>query len=321
MTLKVLISAPYMIPVLDQFRKFFEAEGIELVEPHVEERLSEEELMLYAGEIDGVICGDDYFTARVIEAATPRLKVISKWGTGIDSIDAEAATRFDVRVCNTPGAFSNPVADSVMSYVLAFARQLPWLDRAMKAGHWEKIVGRSLSECSLGVIGVGRIGKQVLRRAVAFGMRLMGNDIVTIPADFVTEVGVEMLSLERLLSKADFISMNCDLNPTSYHLLDHPALAQVRPGAVVINTSRGPVIDEGALIAALQEGRIAGAGLDVFEDEPLPLESPLRSMDNVLLGPHNSNSSPTAYEQVHWNTLRNLFEGLGLTIPHQDKNL
>lgn len=315
MTLRVLFSAPYMIPVLDRFRPLFDEAGIELVVPQVIERLSEEELMAFAGEIDGIVCGDDCFTSQVLEAYAPRLKVISKWGTGIDSIDCEATDKLGVQVCNTPSAFTDPVADSVMSYILAFARQLPWTDRVMKAGRWEKIPGRALGECTLGVIGVGKIGKAVLCRGRAFGMRLMGNDIVSIDQVFIHEVEVEMVALPQLLAQADFISLNCDLNSTSYHLVDHQAFTQMKPGSVLINTARGHVVDEQALIEALREGKIAGAALDVFEDEPLPRDSPLLSLDNVLLAPHNANTSPRAWEHVHWNTLRNLFDGLGLEWP------
>lgn len=312
---RILFSAPYMTPLLARFRGVFEGAGMDLIVAPVEERLSEQALLQYAGEFDGTICGDDQYTAAVLEACAPRLRVISKWGTGIDSIDRQAAERLGIRVYNTPGAFTEAVADSVMGYILAFARRTPWMDRAMKVGRWEKIAGRALHECSLGVVGVGAIGKAVLRRARAFGITLLGNDILTIPPDFVTEVGVEMTSLVDVLERADYVSVNCDLNPTSYHLIDSIALQAMRPVAVLINTARGPVVDQAALIRALEEGRIAGAALDVYEDEPLPPESPLRRMDNILLAPHNANSSPGAWERVHWNTLRNLFAGLGLEPP------
>jgi D-3-phosphoglycerate dehydrogenase len=315
MTLRILISAPYIIPVLHRFQPLFEAEKIEIVVPDVVERLSEEELIPFTGKIDGALCGDDEFTARVLDAAAPRLKVISKWGTGVDSIDQDAAARLGIMVCNTPGAFTSPVADSVLGYILSFARMIPWMDRSMKVGRWEKTPARSLKECTLGVIGVGRIGKAVLRRANGFQMRLLGNDIIPISEEFIREVGVEMMPLEHLLALADFISLNCDLNPTSHHLINAKAFNLLKPEAVVINTSRGSVIDEGALIEALQTSRITGAAMDVYEDEPLPDDSPLRGMENVLLAPHNANSSPTAWEHVHWNTLRNLFEGLGLSWP------
>jgi D-3-phosphoglycerate dehydrogenase len=121
-----------------------------------------------------------------------------------------------------------------------------------------------------------------------------------------------MTDLQTLASNSDFVSVNCDLNPTSYHLINSDTLAWMKPDAVLINTARGPIVEEKALIEALQAGRLAGAALDVFEHEPLPLDSPLLKMDNVLLAPHNSNSSPAAWERVHWNTIRNLLDGLGL---------
>jgi phosphoglycerate dehydrogenase-like enzyme len=202
-----------------------------------------------------------------------------------------------------------------MGYVLSFARGIPWSDRAMKAGAWNKTACRALSECSLGVIGVGSIGKAVLRRARSFGMRLLGNDVVPIDPGFVGETGVELMPLDELVRQADFVSVNCDLNPTSLRLIDERVLGRMKPSAVLINTARGPVVDEAALVAALHQGRLAGAALDVFLTEPLPADSPLRSMDQVLLAPHNANSSPQAWERVHHNTIANLFRGLGLAVP------
>lgn len=312
----ILLTAPYMLPSVHRFQPVFEHYGLDLIAPEVHERLSEEEILQYAGQFDGTVCGDDRYTPRVLTACAPRLKVISKWGTGIDSIDKTFAATLGIVVRNTPNAFTLPVSDSVLGYILTFARRLPWMDREMKRGNWEKLPGRSLSECTLGVIGVGNVGKAVLRRARAFGMKLLGNDIIPIAPDFILENGVEMTSLEDLLSRADFISLNCDLNPTSRHIINPRTLDLVKPGAVLINTARGPLVDEPALVAALLSGKLAGAALDVFECEPLPQDSPLLKMDNVLLAAHNSNSSPAAWERVHWNTIRNLLESLG--IPHDD---
>jgi len=316
MTHQILFTAPYMIPFVDRFRPVFEKYDLELILPGVQERMEADDILKYAGRFDGTICGDDRYTERVIQACAPRLKVISKWGTGIDSIDAEACSRYGIKVCRTPNAFTTPVSDSVLAYMLAFARRQPWMDKEIKSGRWEKIPGRALSECTLGVIGIGNIGKAVTRRARAFGMKVYGTDIIPVDHVFVTETGIEMTSLQSLLSHSDFISVNCDLNPTSHHLINHDTLSFVRPNAVLINTARGPIVDEQALIEALQSKRLAGAALDVFEFEPLPLASPLMKMDNVMLAPHNSNSSPAAWERVHWSTIRNLLDGLG--IPSED---
>ena len=308
----VLMTAPYMIPFLDRFKPVFARYGIDLIVPDVEERMEEEDLLKYAGQFDGAVCGDDRYTARVLDACSPRLKVISKWGTGVDSIDAESCSRLNIILSRTPNAFTTPVADTVLGYMLAFARRGPWMDAAMKRGEWEKIPGKTLSECTLGIIGIGNIGKAVTRRARAFGMKVLGTDIVDVDHVFVSESGIEMTDLDYLLSNSDFVSVNCDLNPTSYHLINANTLAKMKPSAILINTARGPIVEETALVAALSSGQVGGAALDVFEFEPLPKDSPLLKMDNVMLAPHNSNSSPTAWERIHWNTIRNLLNGLGI---------
>ena len=308
----VLLSAPYMLPFLNRFRPVLEKYDLELILPDVYERMEENDLLKYAGRFDGAICGDDRFTASVLEACSPRLKVISKWGTGVDSIDASACSRLNIILARTPNAFTTPVADTVLGYMLAFARRGPWMDREMKSGKWEKRTGKALGECTLGVIGIGNIGKAVTRRARAFGMKVLGNDIVDIDHVFISESGIQMTDLRSLLSESDFVSVNCDLNAASHHLMNSDTFALMKSTAVLINTARGPIVDEKALVAALQSGQIGGAALDVFEQEPLPLDSPLLKMDNVMLAPHNSNSSPTAWERIHWNTIKNLVEGLGI---------
>lgn len=308
----VLLTAPYMIPVIGRFKSLLDEHGIDLLVAEVSERLTEADLLKYAGRFDGALCGDDAYTARVLDACSPRLKVISKWGTGVDSIDGDACARLGIRLYRTPNAFTTPVADSVMGYVLAFARGQPWMDVEVKAGKWNKLAARALSECTLGIIGVGNIGKAVARRARSFGMKIVGNDIVEIDHVFVEESGIEMTTLDSLLHQSDYVSLHCDLNPTSHHLINAATLREMKPGAVLINTARGAVVDEQALIEALQDKRLAGAALDVFEVEPIPTDNPLLRMENVLLAPHNANSSPTAWERVHQNTIMNLLEGLGI---------
>jgi D-3-phosphoglycerate dehydrogenase / 2-oxoglutarate reductase len=310
----ILFSAPYMLPLLEHYRPLFDRYKLEVIAPQVHERLEEQELLKYAGQFDGAICGDDRYTVRVLEMCAPRLKVISKWGTGVDSIDADACARLGIKLCRTTNAFTLPVADTVMGYLLAFARRQPWMDKAVKAGTWEKIPGRSLSECSLGIIGLGNIGKAITRRARAFGMTILGTDIVEIDHVFIAETGIRMTSLAELLSGSDFVSLNCDLNPTSYRIINAQTLSLMRKHAVLINSARGPIVDEPALVAALKTGTISGAALDVFETEPLRPDNPLLRMDNVLLAPHNSNSSPTAWKRVHLNTIKNLIEGLGMAF-------
>ena len=306
---KVLVSAPYAMPVIDRYRRELEAADCEVLVPDVRERLEEDDLLPLVGDVHGIICGDDRITAQVLDAA-PVLRVISKWGTGIDSIDSAAAAQRGVAVRNTPNAFSEPVADTAIGYMLMFARQLDRCTADMRAGVWNKPRLVSLGECTLGIIGVGNCGRAVARRAAAFGMRLLGNDIRPIPDDVVRSTGLASVALEQLLEESDYVTLHADLNPTSYHLMEESKLSRMKRSAYLVNTSRGPVIDEPALVSALRQGQIAGAALDVFEAEPLPSASPLREMPNVQLAPHTANNSPRAAERVHANTIRNLLEVL-----------
>jgi D-3-phosphoglycerate dehydrogenase len=305
MTWRILISAPYFLPVVEAYRLRLEAEGLELVIADVCERLSEEELLPLVPTIDGTICGDDKFTERVLHAAR-QLKVISKWGTGIDSIDRDAATQLGIQVCNTPNAFTDCVADSALGYILNFARHLYEMDQDIRSGRWIKPDAVTLRECTLGVVGVGNIGKAVVRRAAAFGMTIMGCDPIPVPGSFLKETGLKLVELDELLQSADFVTLHCDLNPTSYHLIDQSQLELMRPNAYLINTSRGPIVNEPALIDALRNRTIAGAALDVFENEPLPMDSPLRQLTNCLLAPHNANCGLAAKKRVHESTINNL---------------
>ena len=168
----------------------------------------------------------------------------------------------------------------------------------------------SLRECTLGVVGVGNIGRAVVRRALAFGIRVLGTDPAPVPATFLEETGLRMVTLDALLAESDFVTLHCDLNPTSFHLIGGAALSLIRPTAYLINTSRGPVVDEIALARALGEGRLAGVALDVFEVEPLPEESPLRAFENCLLAPHNANCGRAARARVHESTIANLIAAL-----------
>jgi D-3-phosphoglycerate dehydrogenase len=307
--LKVVVSAPYARPCIDRYRRTLEAAGCDVVVACATERLDEDQLLEVLPGAQAIICGDDRITARVL-AAAPDLRVISKWGTGIDSIDVGEARRRGIVVCNSPNAFSEPVADTVMGYVLLAGRQLVRMNADMHQGVWRKPQLRALGEQTLGIVGVGNCGRAVARRAAAFGMHLLGADIVDIDRIVKKTTGLEQVSLHTLLREADIVSFNCTLNPSSFHLLNAETLALMKPTAFVINTSRGPVIDERALEFALAEGRLAGAALDVFEEEPLPASSLLRAIPNCWLAPHNANSSVAAAERVHERTLQSLLDAL-----------
>jgi D-3-phosphoglycerate dehydrogenase / 2-oxoglutarate reductase len=309
----VLITASRACRDIDQYRAALGPLGCEIVTHPAVERLEEADLLAIVADADVVICGDDRFTARVIESA-PRLKAVVKWGTGVDSIDRVAAARRGVEVCNTPDAFSEPVADSVFGYILLFARQLEGMTADMRAGRWLHLPLKALNDCTLGIVGLGHIGAAVARRAAAFRMRTLAFDVRPID-DEASALGVQPASLEQVLAESDFVSLHADLRADNRYLMNAARLAQMRPTAVLINTARGPLVDEAALASALRDGRLAGAALDVFEYEPLPAESALRTLPNLHLAPHNANSSPAATERVHANTIRHVTRLLASALP------
>lgn len=306
---KVLISAPYMVNDIKLFEGELRERNIEIEIYPVRERLEESDLLPIIDQFDGIICGDDRFTPRVLDQAT-KLKAIVKWGTGIDSIDKPYAESKGIRVCNTLDAFSEPVSDSVLGIILAFTRKIFEGDRIMKKGGWEKAFGICLSEVSVGIIGLGNVGKSVARKIQPFNTTLYVNDIIDLDPALIESYKAKNVTLEELLRNSDFVLVCCDLNPTSEHLMNENTFAMMKDGSYIINTSRGPIIHEVAMVRALQTGKLAGAGLDVFEEEPLPLESPLRKMDNVILSSHNVNASPFYWNKVHRNSLDMLYNVL-----------
>ena len=196
--------------------------------------------------------------------------------------------------------------------ILSFVRNLVPNDTIIKKGGWDKPQGFCLSEMTIGLIGFGDIGQAMARKLQPFAATVLANDIKKIDQAIYNKLGAKSSSLAEVLSSCDFISVHCDLNSTSHHILNAAAFQKMKRRPYIINTARGPMIEEGALIDALKLGVIAGAGLDVFEEEPLSLESPLRRMDNVILSSHNSNSSPACWGKVHLNSIKMLRECLNL---------
>ena len=308
---KVLITAPYMLREREKVEKIFSGFSLDLYWAEVKERLEEDELLSIIGKYDGIICGDDRITKSVIDAAI-RLRVIVKWGTGIDSINKEYANKRNILVYNTPGVFTNPVADTTLGMILYFARGLKQNDVVMKMGGWDKPQGYALSEKKIGIIGLGNIGTAVAKRLCAFETIIFANDIVEKDPSIIEKYCIKMVSKEEIYEQCDFITLHCDLNESSHHLLNRKVFVRMKNSAYIINTSRGPILKEADLIDALRKGVIAGAGLDVFEHEPLPVNSPLRKMSNTILSSHNSNSSPMHWQNVHENSIKMLLKGLGI---------
>ncbi len=233
---------------------------------------------------DGAIVPSAPITARVIEAAD-RLRVLSRTGVGYDGIDVKAATARGIMVTNGAGVNRHSVAELVFALMLCCARKLAENFSELRRGGWMRQLGTELAGKTLGIVGFGAIGKEVAQRADAFEMRILAYDLVRdLPSAEAHRV--MFVSLERLLRESDFISLHIFLNEKNRHLINAERLALMKQTAFLINTSRGGVVDTQALCQVLREKRIAGAGLDVFEEEPLPVDSPLRELDNVYLSPH-----------------------------------
>lgn len=313
--MKIAVTCIQLIRDLDHYRPQLAAAGFDVTVPHIAgQHLEGDELVKALDGCVGVVAGDDRFSANVLDAC-PDLRVISKWGSGVDGIDRVAAGSRGIVVTNTPGMFDNEVADVTIAYVIMLARSLHIIDRGVHAGTWPKPAGRSLGDSTLGIIGLGGIGRAVAARALTAGMRVLGADPSPASAAAAAEIGVAVVPLAEALAASDFVSVNCPLTPETYHLLDRAALASMKPGAYLVNTGRGGVVATDALVNALRSGHLAGAALDVMEDEPPRPDSALIGMPQVILGSHNASNTLEASVRVHVLAIENLARALGVTVP------
>jgi D-3-phosphoglycerate dehydrogenase len=253
------------------------------IEPVYQRCLTEAALIEALPEIDGLICSTDPVTARVLETA-PRLKIIVRTGVGYDTVDVQAASARRIPVCITPGANRISVAELTFALMLSLARSLPHHLDLVQGGGWKSTMGTELAGKTLGIVGLGQIGKAVAQRARAFEMRVLATDPYP-DLEFAEAYEIVFASLEQLLGESDFVSLHLFLNEQTKHLINAERLALMKPTACLINTSRGGIVDSAALLNALQSKQIAGAVLDVIDPEP-PGDSPLLGLPNVLVTPH-----------------------------------
>ncbi len=311
MSWRVLITCPPMLLTIEECRERLAAENLDVVTPKIVQQLSETELCEMIADFDGVIAGDDPFTAKVLEIGRQgRLRVLAKWGIGVDAIDLEAAKKLGIYTSNTPNVFGNEVADVALGYTLLLARQLHKIDAAVRQGEWLKIQGTSLQGKVAGIIGVGSIGKAIARRFHVLGMNVLGYDVNPISPEFCENINLQQVELEQLLREADCIALSCNLSAQNYHLLNEQAFSIMKDGVWIVNVARGPLIDEKALISALESGKVGRAALDVFETEPISLDNPLLSYDQVIVGSHNGSNTREAVLRVNQIAIDNLVRDL-----------
>ncbi|MGE6114358.1 phosphoglycerate dehydrogenase [Aeromonas salmonicida] len=297
MKLKVLVTCPPMLGMREQFLPYIDKYGVEVVCANVVQTLSEKELIELLPSFDGWIIGDDPATRAVFEAGKAgNLKAAVKWGIGVDNVDFQACKDMNIPITNTPNMFGGEVADVGIGYLIALARETFFIDREIRNGNWPKNRGISLSGKKIGLVGYGDIGRSAALRLTAFGMDVIAFD----PGKkTISDPGVELSVWPERIEECSFIMFTCALNNSNRHMLNKMVLDKCMDGVRVINVARGPLIDEQALCDALKSGKVHSAALDVFEEEPLPLNSYLRVHPLCVLGSHNGSNTSDAVAKTN----------------------
>jgi phosphoglycerate dehydrogenase-like enzyme len=294
MNWKVLITASGVAQSGERAQALLRDAGCEVIFPKRFGPFKAPELTAMLGGIDAVLASLDEFSSPVLGSpAAAQLKMVARWGVGFDSVDVAAATRNGIVVTYTPGVLDDAVADYTMALLLAAARRVCEGHDAVRANQWKRFPGFDVAGKTLGIIGYGRIGQAVARRAAGFNLRILAHTPHPKPA-----AGIEFVGLDALLEQSDFVSLHAALTPTNQRLLGESQFQRMKPTALLINTARGALVDENALARALGDGTIAGAALDAFVTEPLPADSVLRSAPNLLLSPHQSSFGRDTGERV-----------------------
>jgi phosphoglycerate dehydrogenase-like enzyme len=282
---KVLVAPATLAAVEGEYARVLRGAGFELVYPARGAQLTEEELLAALPGVRASLAGSEPYTRRVIEA-NPALRVIARVGVGFDAVDLAAANERGVAVTIAPGTNQDAVAEHTFALILALAKGLLEQDAGTRAGRWPRRANLPLRGRTLGIAGLGRIGKAVAVRGAAFGMRLLAFEPYP-DGRFVAQYGVTLVPFDRLLAESDYLTLHVPLTPESKHLINRQTLARMKPTAFLVNTARGALVNEADLLEALQNRRPAGAGLDVFEHEP-PGQHPLFALDNVVLSAHTA---------------------------------
>lgn len=281
---RVLVTPAMLHEEGGPFREILEAAGLEVVFPTGGLALMDPVTLQSNLEgIDAILAGMEPFNRDVLSST--KLRAIARMGVGYDAIDVPAATDCGVPVTITPGTNEPSVAEQTLALIFGVMRGLPERAREVRSGHWLRQTLPRLEGKTLGLVGLGRIGKALVPKAHGLGLKVIAYDPFVAP-ELAVELGVRLCSLDEVLEEADIVSLHCPLNGETRNLIDADAMAKMKVGSVLINAARGGIVDEGALADALRRGHLMGAGLDVFETEPLPLESPLLGLDNIVLTPH-----------------------------------
>lgn len=308
--MKVLVTCPPMLGMKDHFIPVLESYGVEAVCPDVIQTLTVEELIDLVPQCDGWIIGDDPATAAVFEAGKAgNLKAAVKWGIGVDNVDFDACKSLGIPIINTPDMFGSEVADIALGYVIALARETYFIDRNIRVGNWPKNRGISLSGKKIGVIGQGDIGFNTATRLLACGMDVIAWDPGLSES---RDSRIKMVKWPEQVEDCDFLVFTCSLNEKNRHMLNKGILDNCKQDVRIVNVARGPLVNELDLCAALDSGKIHSVALDVFEEEPLPMSSPLREMSLCIFGSHNGSNTSDAVIKTNERAIERLMAFLDL---------
>lgn len=305
---KILITCPPMLLHIDLFRQKFSELNIEITTPDIIQTLSEDQLISSIHKYDGWIIGDDPATRRVFESGKKgKLKAAVKWGVGVDNVDFKACKDLNIKITNTPGMFGKEVADLAISYILGLSRDSYLIDRQIREGKWPKPSGISLAGKTVGILGLGDIGLNIAKRSKAFDLNIIGWDPFT--KDYPKYINYQK-KWPSNVHLCDFIVFSCALTEDTKHIFNHQILKLLKKGVRVINVSRGPLIDEAALIDGLKEEIVKSAALDVFEIEPLIKNHEILRFENCILGSHNASNTSDAVIRASHKAINLIYEML-----------
>jgi D-3-phosphoglycerate dehydrogenase len=316
--MRVLLTTTSFQDTPGSFHDLLASTGYELIRQRGP--LPEARMLELVGDVDGLLCGDDAITRAVLQKAVPRLKVISKYGIGLDKIDLQAATDLKIPVCFTPGVNHTAVAEQTFLLLLALEKNFLYAVDGTRQGQWKRKTGREIMGKTIGIVGLGRIGKEVALRARAFGMTTIAYDIHW-DAEFASAHGVQRAAtLDDIFAAADYISLHANLTPQTRGLISAASIAKMKKGVILLNCARGEIVNASDLLAALRSGRVGGYGADVLDQEPPPPDHPLLREPNCIITPHISSRTFESVQRQATMSVKNLIAVLDGQKPPAQAN-
>ncbi len=307
---KVLVTATNYSVYCAAAKELLTRHNIEVIENPHSRPMTKDEILQVIGDIDGVVVGVDTWNREIFNHA-PKLKAMARFGVGVDNIDLTAAKEYGIKVTNAKGMNSNPVAELTVGMILGTIRNIPAFNSSIRAGVWDRFMGRDLAGMTVGLLGFGDIAQRVAKKLSGFDVNLCAYDLYP-NMEKAAQLKVDMISMEEVLSRADVVCMHLPSLPSTYHIMDEAAFSRMKDGSYFINTARGALVDEKALADALKSGKLCAAAIDVFEQEPVTKDNPLFALENLFATPHTAAETYNTYHNVGLATAKailDIFDG------------